>query len=258
MPDENVLKMIQEADMVLAGLGVDFDSGGHLKQCKEYMMGKELLEGAGYQWLLPAWMEYCSHRLGNTATERALEKLKEILGGKNYFLISSSTNNAIERIFRERLVMPCGNGLKKQCLSGGCGEPVALTAGEEAHLTQCLEGLYSGKIERPDLGECEECQSPMILNNIYASNYDERGYLDKWKLYTRWLQGSLNRRLLILEMGVSLRFPTVIRWPFEKTAFYNRKAFLYRVNEKLYQLPEELSSQGMGISQNAIDWINHL
>ena len=65
-------------------------------------------------------------------------------------------------------------------------------------------------------------------------------------------------QLLILELGVSLQFPTVIRWPFEKVAFYNQKAFLYRVNEKLYQMTKELSDRGTGIEKNAIDWINEL
>ena len=82
--------------------------------------------------------------------------------------------------------------------------------------------------------------------------------MEKWQLYTEWLQGSLNHKLIILELGVSLRFPSVIRWPFEKIAFFNNKASIYRINEKLYQMTEELSGKGIGIAQNAIDWINDL
>ena len=71
----------------------------------------------------------------------------------------------------------------------------------------------------------------------------------------KWLQGTLNRKLFILELGVGMRFPTVIRWPFEKAAFYNKRACFCRVNEKLYHLTEELAEKGWGISQNAIDWL---
>ena len=98
----------------------------------------------------------------------------------------------------------------------------------------------------------------MILNNIYAENYNEMGYLEQWKLYTKWLQGTLNRRVVILELGVGMKFPTVIRFPFEKIAFFNQKAEFYRIHEKLYQLTEDLKGKGQGISQNAIDCLRNL
>ena len=98
----------------------------------------------------------------------------------------------------------------------------------------------------------------MVLNNIYAENYNEKGYLEQWSLYTKWLQGTLNRKLLVLELGEGMRFPTVIRWPFEKIAYFNKKAVFVRVNEELYQLTEELSEKGLGISKNAIAWLESL
>ena len=68
----------------------------------------------------------------------------------------------------------------------------------------------------------------------------------------------MNHKLLVLELGVGMQFPSVIRWPFEKVVFFNQKAFLCRVNEKLYQLTEELAGKGCGISMNAIDWLKQL
>ena len=86
----------------------------------------------------------------------------------------------------------------------------------------------------------------------------EAGYLEQWRLYTKWLQGTLNHKLFVLELGVGMRFPSVIRWPFEKVAFFNQKAYLCRVHEKLYQLTKELAEKGCGISKNAIDWLGEL
>ena len=77
-------------------------------------------------------------------------------------------------------------------------------------------------------------------------------------MYTKWLQGTLNHRLIVLELGVSMRFPSVIRWPFEKVAYFNNKATFIRVNENLYQLTEELAGKGVGIPQNAIEWLKIL
>ncbi len=93
---------------------------------------------------------------------------------------------------------------------------------------------------------------------VNMQNADEQEYIQHWQIYTKWLQGTLNHRLFLLELGVGLLCPSVIRWPFEKIALYNQKAFLCRINESLSQLPEELNGKGMSIAENAIDWLANL
>lgn len=157
--------------------------------------------------------------------------------------------------------MPCGTTARKQCLNG-CGHMVeSVTADEAEHMNAAFGELFSGHFS-PDgfqmLARCGQCGVPMVLNTVYAGQYDEQGYRKQWEVYTKWLQGSLNRRLLVLELGEGMRFPTVIRWPFEKIAYFNKKAIFVRVNETLYQLTEELSEKGLGISKNAIAWLESL
>ena len=73
-----------------------------------------------------------------------------------------------------------------------------------------------------------------------------------------WLQGTIHKSVMILELGVSMKYPSVIRFPFEKVAFYNEKAMFYRVNEKLYHMTEELHDKGISVKANAYDWILQL
>jgi hypothetical protein len=49
--------------------------------------------------------------------------------------------------------------------------------------------------------------------------------------------------------------PGIIRFPFEKTAFFNQKAFLCRVNEKFPQTEESLGARAAGIAVNSVCWI---
>ena len=65
----------------------------------------------------------------------------------------------------------------------------------------------------------------------------------------------MNRKLVILELGVGMRFPSVARWPFEKIAFFNKKAEFIRVNGTLYQMSEELADKGISVAQNAVSWL---
>lgn len=263
MEREEILAKIKEAEMVLVGLGEDFNDSRRLRECQEYISGRELLQEYGCQWLRPAWDEYCSVRLGEEKIRPALQGLAGLLEDKNYFIVSTATDRRISQIQwkQKHFVMPCGSTQRKQC-GKGCGHGIEdLSPADRMLLQEVFDKLYTGVFPIhgvPELGKCPECGSAMVLNNIYAENYNELGYMEQWQLYTKWLQGTLNRRLVVLELGVSMRFPSVIRWPFEKVAFFNNKAAFIRVNEKLYQLSEELREKGYGIPQNAIDWLKIL
>lgn len=70
---------------------------------------------------------------------------------------------------------------------------------------------------------------------------------DSWETYTKWLQGTLNRNLVILELGVGMELPQLIRFPFEKVAYFNQKSCLYRVHSHLYQMTEEMKERGYSV-----------
>lgn len=72
-----------------------------------------------------------------------------------------------------------------------------------------------------------------------------------WSAYMDWLQGTLHRKLLVLEFGVGLTCPNLIRFPFEKAVFYNQKAELIRVHASLSQLPVELNGRGISVATDA-------
>lgn len=276
---EEILTAIKDADLVLVGLGEEFDEVGVSTQEDNYVCGKARLEAAGCLWMMPYYDKYYRHTYQGVKAEeieKALENLKELLKEKNYFVVSTAMNDAIATIpwKYDRLVMPCGSAVKKQCVDG-CEEGLQdVSEDEERDMAEYMQRLQevveavnaeNANVENADLaadllsvshfGVCPKCGKPLILNNIYSEHYDENGYLPQWQLYTKWLQGTLNRKLVVLELGVGMKFPSVIRWPFEKVTFFNNKAHLYRVNEKLYQLSEELKGKGTAIPKNSIDWL---
>lgn len=255
MDGKAILEQLNRADMVLVGLGEVFDGTGCLKQSERYVHGCKLLKETGLDWLLPGWKEYCLEQLGDSSIDKALGKLQTVLAEKNHFIVSVSTHSKIGE--GRRVVMPCGSAGRKQC-SEDCEKMLSeVTDTDQESLWRGFSELWEGRRpkEEPWLGVCGNCGAVYTFNTIYSDHYNEKGYSDQWKLYTKWLQGTLHHSLVILELGVGMSFPSVIRWPFEKTAFLNQKAYLYRVNENLYQLAEELAGKGQGISEDAVDWI---
>lgn len=262
MKCEEIRDKICDAEMVLLGLGSEFCDSARLKEIPEYRKGRELLQEAGYQWLVPAWNEYCSGKLQDIISPM-LEKLAELLKEKNYFVVATATDRRVACAPWKagRLVMPCGTVLRKQCVKSCTDVLEEVTEQDKSQLEFFFDRLYVGQFARdgvPEMGVCPKCGSPLVFNTIFAEGYDESGYMEQWEIYTKWLQGTLNRRLLVLELGVGMRFPTVIRWPFEKVVFFNHKASFVRVNEKLYQMSEELAIKGCPVAQNAIAWLESL
>ena len=111
-----------------------------------------------------------------------------------------------------------------------------ITTGKDDLIMQ--SGLKVDRIVQPLLFEEDSDQMPPM-----------------WDKYTKWLQGTLNRNVLILELGVGLKYPGVIRFPFEKAAYLNKKADIIRVHGRLYQMTEELGDKGISIAQNAVAFL---
>ncbi len=257
---KELIQEIQNAEMILVGVGEEFDHIKGLRLREGYHDCRMKLEHSEKEWLIPA-LNFMYEK-NETDVYDVLSRLAEVLAEKNYFVVSVSTNERIREVsWREkRLVMPCGGASVKQC-ADNCGQELLELAEED--WSAIREYMKNVNNVNPDdaninLGICPKCGAPLVINSIYTSKYDENGYLEQWQFYTKWLQGTLNRKLLVLELGVGMQCPSVIRWPFEKVAFFNQKATFWRINEKLYQLSEELKGKGTSIAMNAIDWLRFL
>ena len=95
----------------------------------------------------------------------------------------------------------------------------------------------------------------LIFNNILSEGYVEEEYLEQWEKYMKWLQGTVNRKLCVLELGVGMLYPTVIRWPFEKVVYFNQKSNIFRIHSKLYQLTEEIKDRGYKNRKKPMDFL---
>lgn len=250
-------QMIADAQMVLAGIGEEFECAGYLKEQTRYVqIMEELEEQKDFMWIIP-YLQYLFLR-DYEPLLAAMENLKEMLRDKNYYLVTVCMHGIVDEAgYKEgRVVSPCGSFRKLQCSSEEC-DYIGTTLEE---LLLQISDYVKGRLSIGGIGipVCPKCGKPLQFNSLYADHYKEAGYLTAWQTYTKWLQGTLNRRLCVLELGVSLNLPTVIRFPFEKIAFFNEKAKFIRVHERLYHLSRELGEKGIAQAENAVDFLNHI
>lgn len=167
----------------------------------------------------------------------AYEELYQLIQDKDYYIVTTLTDGAIyEMPFdKNRIVAPCGNIHWRQCSKA------------------CTKDIWE-EGEVPD-DICPHCKAPLTGNTLKAETYIEEGYLPRWKDYMKWQTGTINRSLVILELGEGFSTPTVMRWPFEKIIYFNQKSKLYRINENFYQLPKEAEERGVSVHENSVRWM---
>ena len=232
----NLRDIINDSDMILVGIGESFqeDFSSIAIDDKNISVVDEFKRN-----------RYIA-ALDMDETIEAYNVLAKLLDGKNYFVVTLCDDDKIYKsnLREDRVVAPCGTYTRLQC--------------EEV----CSEDIYSVQdyIEQLENGEelfCPKCGKKLVMNRIYNRKYSEEGYLKQWQLYMKWLQGSVNRKLCVLELGVGMKYPSVIRWPFEKVAFINQKAKFIRVHDYLYQLTEDLKEKGISVQMSPMEFLRN-
>jgi len=156
------------------------------------------------------------------------EKMNELIKDKDFFIVTTVTDGEILKspLEQSRMVAPCGNVTWRQCSK------------------TCTKDIWEpGEIPQD---VCPHCGAPLTGNTIEAEDY------------TTWLAGTLNKKLLVLELGVGFQTPTVIRWPFEKTVSINKKSHMYRIHEIFAQLPETVKGKADAVLENSTEFFRKL
>lgn len=208
MDKERILTLIDASEMLLVGIGSGFGNHPEID-----------VHNVTYDDFRSAYEQIVSGRYDeNIALYNALWKIIE---KKNYFVLDTNIDGLIMKssIPSGRIVCPCGSVDRVQCLCVG-----------EDGIRQASE-IYT-------LGEdicCKVCGARYTANIHGVQEYNESAYLKQWNLYNKWLSGSLNKKITILELGSDFTYASVLRWPFEKIVMIHQKASLIRVNKNFWQ-----------------------
>lgn len=252
-----VKQNIHNSEKVLVGIGEALEYDWHdLSEDPRYQeIEKEIGGDLNKIWVIPFLQKMILREKRDSRLNETYQTLKGMLSDKDYYIVSTCMDDYLsEAGFRpERIVAPCGGFDRMQCDQHCTGELSEMPE----HSYEDVVAYYRGEKKFAELHEpkCDKCGASLRFNQIGVTKYAEEGYLERWNDYTRWLQGTVNRKLCILELGVGMAYPSVIRFPVEKMVFYNQKAFLYRVHPFIYQIGESIAERGKGIPQNPTDFL---
>lgn len=263
---------ILDADMVLVGIGTELepDFKQVLEQNEIYNRFKDDIDSMEQTEGL--WLEYAIyyHELisnTNPIINEKLEiinKLGELLASKNIFVVSTCELDVVRysNFDQGRIVTPCGSILNKEC-HVGCKEDVYSSIEDYEKIYKKLTSMY--KADEFDtmtimnaIPICDNCEATMEPNILKMVSYSKEGYVKKWELYNKWLSGTINKKIVMLELGENFNLPTVIRWPFERIATINKKSLLIRINKKFPMLVPDISETAVAFDLSVKEFINQI
>ena len=204
-----IKEKIQAADMVLVGIGEEFEDEAFLQEKENYAEICGKIAEAGAQWVVP-YVNYLFLK-EDTRLKKAYEGLTSLLQGKNYFILSYCMDGLLseQELKPDRMAEFCGNWRHFT------GEP---EENEKIALYREIEACVRGEKSFRDLKapvSLKNCQ-PCEFNTLYAEHFEEPNYKENWDRYLKWLQGTLNKKLCILELGAGMRNLNTIRIRYEK------------------------------------------
>lgn len=222
---------IERADKVLIGIGLEWQL---MLEAKE-----EYLSKASVNELINCIdIDYSVNKREELMEVYA--NLKNKLMGKDYYIISLCYDDVVYDVFfkDENIVTPCG-GYK---------------------LLQCGQHIMSRDEVAINNGVtvCPLCAGTLSYNNIKNEHYMEESYLPKFQEYKAWIQSTINRKLLIVELGTDMKFPGVIRFAFDRLVKFNQKSKMYRINKQLCMVDSSAEGRGIAVKCDSLELIKKM
>lgn len=258
---EQLKKDFEQADMIFIGIGEEFQ----VKLCElekhQSFVDKrnELISFAEGEWYYPFLIKYYLQPKFHEKIVKTYRNIIKLAEKKDSFIVSVVSDDLLQKDIKyseikDKAVFPCGGYLQLQC-EDDCLKKV-YDLPEEMWQNFCRWVENRASLEEAKKLLCPDCGKDIVFNQYNQKNYNEKSYLNQWNTYKKWLEKTVNKRLLILELGVGMSFPSVIRWPMEKVCLYNKKSVFYRINSNLYQLPENMEDRAISVKMDAVDFVN--
>lgn len=177
-----------------------------------------------------------NHYSGDYAGSPIMDVLKQVIGDKPYFIVTSNGENHFERagFDPDRILEVEGSWKGLEC-SGGCSSEIYPAWDKIRELAAVEE---NGRIPSELVPRCPHCGAPL---QIHMSPYGNTA-----QAYQQFVQGNHNKKLVVLELGIGAR-NTMIKRPLMELVFHEPKATYISINKGDLYIPAEIEDKSYGL-----------
>ncbi|WP_230140466.1 SIR2 family NAD-dependent protein deacylase [Clostridium neonatale] len=175
--------------------------------------------------------------------------LLKLVQDKDYFVITTNVDHCFLKagFDKHKLFYTQGDYGLWQCSKPCCSE----TYNNEAEILKMVKQQKNMKIPTFLIPYCPHCGSPMTMNlRIDDTFVEDKGWHTASSRYADFINRHKNKHILYLELGVGYNTPVIIKYPFWKMTFQNRKAVYACINYQESYCPPEIKKQTLCIQED--------
>lgn len=268
---EQLKRLINDADAIVIGAGAGlstaagFEYGGeffkeHFPEMYElgytdmYSAGFHRFETEEAKWAY--WSKhiyYCRYQ----GVKQLYKDLFEIVKNKNYFIITTNVDHQFQLagFDKNRLFYTQGDYGLFQC-SKPCHKK---TYDNEEIVFKMLGEQKNNLIPSSLIPKCPVCGSVMGTNLRCDDRFvEDSGWHKAANAYSNFLEDNKDKKMLLLELGVGLNTPAIIKYPFIKMTYQLKDTYYVCVNKGNNYIPNEIKNKSFLIDDDLSKIINLL
>jgi NAD-dependent SIR2 family protein deacetylase len=203
------------------------------------------------------WAKHISLNRYETPATQLYNDIFKLVKPKNYFVITTNVESQFYKagFLPEKTFAVQGDYGFFQC-SNACHNKLYYN---EELITEMLTHTIDCIIPSSLVPYCPVCGVPMDVNLRKDNSFVEDENWDKAnERYNDFVKSTVNKKLVLIELGVGFNTPGIIRYPFEQITFQNKQATLIQINAQHAFGVDENSAKTILFSEDMSSTINDL
>lgn len=252
-------ELIASADCVIIGAGAGLSTAGgfvysgenfkkHFKDFGEKYGFNDMYSGGFYPYATPEerwayWSRYVYvNRYLQTEPNKVYSALFDVVKNKDYFVITTNVDHQfqIAGFDKQRLFYTQGDYGLFQC-SVPCHNK---TYDNKDLILKMVKSQKNMKIPTELVPKCPVCGKQMEMNLRADDRFvQDEGWYAHAQMYQDFIDKTNGKKVVLIEIGVGYNTPAIIKFPFERMAYFNKNTWLIRINKDYAICSDEIKNK---------------
>ncbi len=268
---EDIARAIRGSERVLIGAGAGLSAAAGIDYTDTVAFARVFPQWAErghrmqyefvgvHDWSEPAkwayWATHLNYVFYQFPPSPLYRKLHAIIQDKDFYVITSNADGLfIKSGFEpDRVFQAQGNYERLRCTMSCTSQ----TWDTKPFIDRILPHIDYETLQVADpavLPTCPHCGAP-----LFVAFRGREEYAQQAANYQRWLRETLDKKLVVMEIGVGFNTPGVIRWPFERLVNIHGDVSFIRINGDYRdfantarpEIPNEIKAKSISVNADA-------
>lgn len=203
------------------------------------------------------WSRHIFYNRYVDAQKPVYDLLYDIVKDRDYFVLTTNVDHCFQKsgFDKERLFYTQGDYGLFQC-STPCHDK---TYDNEDAVRRMVAEQKDMRIPSNLIPYCPVCGMPMTVNLRSDDSFvEDEGWHKARKCYGTFIEKYKDKNILLLELGVGMNTPVIIKYPFWRLTAQNEKARYACINLGEAYCPSQIGSRSVCINGDIFDVISQL